>query len=103
MSMQIIFVAIVYGISYFFMLGLTNIIKDPSFTGLIWGFNFIFGMLFAMLFKTIFNKFRDKGWIRRKYSNEYMLDRITGVVFDFMRSEERRVGKECRSVWSRYC
>lgn len=84
MSMQIIFVAIVYGISYFFMLGLTNIIKDPSFTGLIWGFNFIFGMLFAMLFKTIFNKFRDKGWIRRKYSNEYMLDRITGVVFDFM-------------------
>lgn len=84
MSMQIIFVVIVYGISYFFMLGLTNIIKDPSFTGLIWGFNFIFGMLFAMLFKTIFNKFRDKGWIRRKYSNEYMLDRITGVVFDFM-------------------
>src|SRR5690554_8049511 len=66
------------------MLGLTNLISVPAFTGLIWGFNFIFGMLFAMLFKTIFNFLRKKNIIRRKYTNEYMLDRITGVVFDFM-------------------
>src|SRR5690554_2785679 len=84
MSMQIIFIIVVYGISYLFMLGLTTLIPVQAFTGLIWGFNFIFGMLFAMLFKTILNFLRKKKIIKRKYTNEYMLDRITGVVFDFM-------------------
>ncbi|HHW79634.1 MAG TPA: sodium:glutamate symporter [Acholeplasmataceae bacterium] len=84
MSMQIILVIVVYGLSYLFMLGITKLIPVQAFTGLIWGFNFIFGMLFAMLVKIIHNKLLEKKIIRRKYTNEYMLDRITGVVFDFM-------------------
>lgn len=84
MSVQLIFIVLVYGISYLFMYGLTSIIKIKAFTGLIWGFNFIFGMLFAMVFKAIHNKLLNKKIIKRKYTNEYMLDRITGVVFDIM-------------------
>ena len=83
MSMQIILVLVVYGISYLFMFGITKIVPE-MFVGLIWGFNFIFGMIFAMLAKLLHNKLHQKKIIRRKYTNEYMLDRITGVVFDFM-------------------
>ena len=31
-----------------------------------------------------------------------VIGNINGVKFDFIRSEERRVGKECRSRWSPY-
>src|SRR3712207_9492710 len=39
---------------------------------------------------------RFKDWI---YSGKYTAD---GKEFDYGRSEERRVGKECRSRWSPY-
>lgn len=84
MSIQIIFVAVVYLFSYLFMEIITTLIKVEAITGLIWGFNFIFGMLFALVFKVILNFLQKKGWMKRKYTNEYMLNRITGVVFDYM-------------------
>lgn len=84
MSIQIIFILVVYGISYLFMKGVTTLIDIQVASGLIWGFNFIFGMLFAMLFKVILKFLEKKKILTRKYTNEYMLNRITGVVFDFM-------------------
>ena len=66
------------------MKGITTVINVPAFTGLIWGFNFIFGMLFAILFRVIIAKLRKSKLMKRKYTNEYMLNRITGVVFDYM-------------------
>lgn len=84
MSIQVIMVALVYMLAYFFMKGITELIDVPTVSGLIWGFNFIFGMLFAILARTILNFLRKKNIVRRKYTNEYMLNRITGVVFDFM-------------------
>ena len=41
-------------------------------------------MLFAMLFKVILKFLEKRKFLTRKYTNEYMLNRITGVVFDFM-------------------
>src|SRR2546430_3447327 len=35
-------------------------------------------------------------------SNVLLLDRLAYPEFDLRRSEERRVGKECRSRWSPY-
>ena len=84
LSIQIIFVVIVYLISFFFMKGITYLIDVDSINSIIWGFNFIFAMLFAILFKVILNALTKKKIVKRKYTNEYMLDRITGVVFDFM-------------------
>ena len=83
MSIQLIFISIVYLITYLFIKGITTIVPD-GFKGLIWGFNFIFGMLFAILFKLLLNFLTKKGIVKKKYTNEYMLNRITGVVFDFM-------------------
>ena len=84
MSIQIILISITYGLSYLFMRGITKLINIDAVTGLVWGFNFIFGMLFAINIKQIMNWLRKIKLIKRKYTNEYMLNRITGVVFDYM-------------------
>src|SRR3989442_2532556 len=36
------------------------------------------------------------------YCSEEVLQELSGIVGDLQRSEERRVGKECRSRWSPY-
>ncbi|VEU82331.1 sodium/glutamate symporter [Acholeplasma hippikon] len=85
MSIQLIFVMAVYAMTFIFINFITNLIGPSSdISRLIWGFNFIFGMLFAMVFKSILNFLRKTRLMKRKYTNEYLLNRITGVVFDFM-------------------
>lgn len=89
MSIQIILIIITYAMAYVFMYLITWLIGDKSdfaksMTGLIWGFNFIFAMLFAILVKLVIKFLRKKGWMKRKYTNEYILNRISGVLFDFM-------------------
>ncbi len=51
---------------------------------LIWGFNFLIGTAWAILFKGICNKLRKKGIMHREYTNNFMLNRISGVMFDIM-------------------
>jgi len=51
---------------------------------LLWGFNFIIGTGIAALVKAIMNKFEDKGAIKKRYINNYQLDRIGGLAFDIM-------------------
>lgn len=84
LSIQIILIVLIYFLSYLFMKGLTSIINVDAVVNLIWGFNFIFGMLFAMLVKIILKGLRKKKWMNRRYTNNYLLNRITGLVFDFM-------------------
>ena len=51
---------------------------------LIWGFNFLVGTAWAILFKNIGNKLRAKGVMHREYTNNFMLNRISGLMFDLM-------------------
>ncbi len=84
MSIQIILISLTYALSYLFMKTVTTWIDVKAVTGLVWGFNFIFGMLFAMLVKLVLKGLKKANLMKRKYTNEYMLNRLTGVVFDFM-------------------
>ena len=51
---------------------------------LVWGFNFLVGTAWAILFKNIGNKLRAKGIMHREYTNNFMLNRISGLMFDIM-------------------
>jgi ESS family glutamate:Na+ symporter len=89
MSIQIIFIFVVYALAWVFMSFITSLIGtdtnfQQSMVSLIWGFNFIFAMLFGTLFKIGLKFVTRKGWMKRKYTNEYMLNRLSGVLFDFM-------------------
>lgn len=51
---------------------------------LIWGFNFLIGTAWAVLLRKIGDKLRDKKIMHRKYVNNYMMNRISGLMFDIM-------------------
>src|SRR3989339_294030 len=89
LTVQITLIAVVYGVTLLVMFGLTRLasLNDGIYRmvgSLIWGFNFIFGMVMALLAKKFFGYLRQKNIMTRQYPNNYMLNRIAGVVFDFM-------------------
>ncbi|MDY0075418.1 MAG: hypothetical protein WC992_04385 [Acholeplasmataceae bacterium] len=89
LTIQITLIIVVYGITLLTMFGLTKLasLSDSIYRmvgSLIWGFNFIFGMVIALLAKKLFNYLRAKNIMTRQYPNNYMLNRIAGVVFDYM-------------------
>ncbi len=88
LTIQVALIMFVYFITFLFMYGIekldignfgTNTLKP-----LIWGFNFLIGSLFAVLLKTIFKKLREKNLMTRDYPNNYLLNRISGFMFDLM-------------------
>lgn len=92
-TVQICFVMMTFLISYAFMKlfdmgliesGMLGEFGVKTLRPLIWGFNFIFGTLFAMLVKFIVKHLRKSHLMKRMYLNNFMLNRITGIAFDFM-------------------
>ena len=51
---------------------------------LIWGFNFLIGTVCAILLKFVLRGFKRTGALKREYTNNFMLSRIAGVMFDIM-------------------
>ena len=82
MTVQVALIIMVYAISYGLMYLLSLLL--PSFRAVLFGLNFLFGVLIATLFKLIFNIFRNKGIIKKKYVNSYLMNRISGFAFDLM-------------------
>jgi ESS family glutamate:Na+ symporter len=89
---QIALVAFVYLCTYALSFLLVKLIGTMTFLGknqetlsmMIWGFNFIIGVLLAMAFKGVFARLKKRGVFKREYTNNYMLNRISGLAFDFM-------------------
>lgn len=91
MTIQFGLVFIIYAISFALLYGISTLC-DLSGVGLLvntvkplfWGFNFIFGVAVAALYKLIYTKLKDKGVIKKQYTNNYSMDRISGLSFDIM-------------------
>lgn len=91
LTVQFALVFITYGIAYVSMWVLYKYVFLPAggflmstVNPLVWGFNFLVGTAWAILFKNIGNKLRKKGIMHREYTNNYMLNRISGFMFDIM-------------------
>lgn len=84
-TVQLAFVFIVYAGAY----GLMHLLKSffPGNVNLqrtVFGFNFLLGTLLAVVLKAIFKFLKKKGLVKRRYLNNFMLNRIGGVAFDIM-------------------
>ncbi|MCH5158460.1 MAG: hypothetical protein J1F33_04600 [Clostridiales bacterium] len=69
-------VLLIYGIVY----GIMRLVN----VNLIWGFNFLLGSLLALLVRLLINFLSKKRVIKREPTNNYLLDRISGFMFDMM-------------------
>jgi ESS family glutamate:Na+ symporter len=92
-TVQVSLVMLVFVTTFGFMYGIDQIFLESGMLGtfgvntlrpLIWGFNFIFGTLFALLYKQIFNRLKEVKLMTHSYTNNFMLNRMAGFVFDYM-------------------
>lgn len=91
LTIQIAIIFLVYGLSWVFIYGLEQLILNSEITflinnlrPLIYGFNFIIVVFAAMLFKVITRQLLRKKWMKRIYTNDFLLNRIAGFAFDVM-------------------
>ncbi|NLN83089.1 MAG: sodium:glutamate symporter [Firmicutes bacterium] len=91
-TIQVAFVLIVYLTTYFSAWGITSFIANTPFLvgigksviPLIWGFNFLIGSSLALLTRRGLSTLQSLNLMKRKYTNNYMLNRISGTAFDLM-------------------
>ena len=91
LTVQFGLVFVTYAVTYASMWALYTYVLEPAggfamgtINPLVWGFNFLIGTAWAILFKNIGNKLRKKGIMHREYTNNFMLNRISGLMFDLM-------------------
>ena len=90
-TIQVSLVFFAYILAFLFMKGV-NVIVDTGVLGglgktvqsMIWGFQFLFGTIFGLLVKMVLGKLRKKEIIKRDYVNNFMMNRISGFMFDIM-------------------
>ena len=75
-TINVSLVLVVYAVVYAIM-RLINI-------NLIWGFNFLLGTIVAVVFRQAFNILKKKQIMHRELTNNFLLDRISGFMFDLM-------------------
>ena len=83
-TIQIVLIFLVYFITFLFMDGLHKLLGANVITNLVWGFNFILGTIFAVLIKQLFNILKKYNVMTHDYPNKYLLNRISGFMFDLM-------------------
>ena len=81
-TIQIAFIALSYVLSYGLMYGLGELL--PGMIATIYGFNFFLGVLAAVIVKAILNLFHKKNIVKKQYTNNFLLTRISNFFFDIM-------------------
>ncbi len=82
MTIQLAFIFVAYVISYGIIAGLSKVL--PSFASVLYGFNFIVGVLVAIVMKLVLNFLLKKKLITRKYTNNFLMTRVSNFCFDLM-------------------
>ncbi len=81
-TVQMGFVLTAYLGTYFVMYLLGTLL--PSLKSIIYGFNFLFGVLIAIAVNSVVAALRRSGLMKRRYINNFLMDRIGGFFFDLM-------------------
>ena len=81
-TVQMGFVLAAYLLSYLVMYGLGELL--PGLKSILYGFNFLFGVLIAVGINSVIIGLRRKGIMKRRYINEFLMNRISGFFFDLM-------------------
>lgn len=83
LSIQLAFVVAAYFLSYLFM-NLLSMTGVSAVSDLAWGLNFMWALLAGMLIKILMSGLRKMKLVERHYINNYLMDRISGFMFDMM-------------------
>lgn len=82
MTIQIALIFIAYFATYGLMTLLGSFL--PGMKSVIYGFNFLLGVLVGTLIKISMNFLRKKGIMKKKYTNNFLMTRLSNFFFDVM-------------------
>jgi ESS family glutamate:Na+ symporter len=82
LTVQMALIVVAYIAAYLIMLGLGNLL--PGMRSVIYGFNFLLGVLTATVIKVVLNFLRHKGIVKKKYTNNFLMTRVSNLFFDIM-------------------
>jgi ESS family glutamate:Na+ symporter len=83
-SIQFAFIALAYLFTFLIMYLVGSLLNNDNLKSIIYGFNFLIGVLVATLLKLILNFLYKKRIITRKYTNNFLLTRVSNFFFDIM-------------------
>ena len=82
LTVQMAIVICAYLLTYLLMMVLGNIL--PGMKSVIYGFNFLIGVLMATLIKFVLKLLNKGGIVKKKYTNDFLMNRISNFFFDIM-------------------
>ena len=82
MTIQLALIFVAYAAAYVIMRTLGNLL--PGLRSVIYGFNFLLGVITATLTKLLLNFMRKHGIINHKYTNNFLMTRLSNFFFDIM-------------------
>lgn len=82
LTVQLAFIMVSYAIAYLIMALLGKLM--PGMKATIYGFNFLLGVLAATLVKVIVKFLQNRKIITRKYTNNFLMTRLSNLFFDIM-------------------
>lgn len=82
MTIQLALIFVAYAAAYVIMRTLGNAL--PGLRSVIYGFNFLLGVITATLTKLLLNFMRENGIINHKYTNNFLMTRLSNFFFDIM-------------------
>lgn len=83
LTIQLCLVALAYAGAYGIML-LLAAVPIQAVGDLAWGLNFLWALVAAFVIKTVMAALKKKNVIKRYYTNNHLMDRISGTMFDAM-------------------
>ena len=82
LTIQVALIAIAYIIAYGMMCGLGALL--PGMKSTIFGFNFLLGVIGALLVKQTLKLLKKGGIVKKDYTNNFLLTRVSNFCFDLM-------------------
>ena len=81
-TIQMALILVAYAMAYGLMVLISLLF--PSLKSIIYGFNFLIGVLTASIVKWILNFLRAKRIVKKKYTNNFLMTRVSNFFFDLM-------------------
>ena len=82
LTVQMALIVVAYLAAYLIMFGLGKLL--PGMRSVVYGFNFLLGVLTATLIKVLLNFMYAKKIVKRKYTNNFLMTRVSNFFFDIM-------------------
>ncbi|MGM0640985.1 MAG: hypothetical protein ACQESN_06140 [Thermotogota bacterium] len=89
MTIQFVIIGVIYFLVFLIIQGLKILLTPLGDLGAtlattLEGFHFVIGAIVALIFRKVYDKLFEKGVAEENYLNNFLLHRVSGLVFDFM-------------------